>query len=562
MEKIWNFLHYNTASTNELSNITGLSPTICRILTNRGITSANVRQFLKGGMSFLHDPYLMKDMDKAVARTKKAIDGKEKITVYGDYDVDGISSVAMLVSYILSEGGICDYYIPARETEGYGLNKPALEKIAKSGTSLVITVDTGITACEEAEYAKKLGMDIIITDHHTVSDKIPEATAVLNPKRHDCLYPFKSLAGAGVAFKLLCALCGSTPKIVTDYCDMAAVATIADVVSLTDENRIIASLGLRKINKMPSVGLSRLLKVSSADSSPVTPYQLSFCIAPRLNAAGRMGDSKKAVELLLTKEPEYAESISEELDCENNRRKEIGDKILKDVYEEIEERNLSDNKVIVMARENWHQGVIGIIASKISELYNKNTILISTSGGIGKGSGRAVTGFNLYDALTAVKDYLIEYGGHALAAGLTIEDKNIRHFEKAINDYADSVICDDDLIPKINIDAAIEPDDSLAKLISELRLLEPYGSGNAKPLLAFINVRLVSSKVSKDGKHYFAKISKSGKALDCVAFNRSSLIHEFKNGDNVDIAGELCENTYGGCVSPQVFITDIRHSKN
>lgn len=560
MNKRWNLLYKNidAQTVAAIESAAAVSPLLALLLAVRQIRPEDAADYLTGGLRTLHDPFLMQDMDKAVERIHLAIKQEEPITIYGDYDVDGISSVSMLLSYLREEGASCDFYIPDREKEGYGLNEEAVRKIAASGTKLMITVDTGITACAETALAKTLGMDVIITDHHSVGDTLPDALAVINPKRTDCPYPFKGLAGAGVAFKLLCALCGDTKKAVTKYCDIAALATIADVVPLYGENRAITALGLRKMRKMPSAGLSALFEAAGIDILSLSSYQISFYAAPRLNAAGRMGSCMPAVRLLLTDSKAEATEIAACLDAQNTARKSAGDIIFEEAMSQIETGDFENKKVIVLSHEGWHHGIIGIIASKITEQFYKPTILISTDGDMGKGSGRSIPGLNLFDALHSAAAHLARYGGHALAAGLTIETKNIDALSDALCQYADEVLTEEDMLPALDIDAPLDITKPLLSVAQELERLEPFGAGNTKPVFLIENVTLSSVRTSKDGKHLFLRLYKDGAAVDCVAFGKGALFDTLTRGNTVDVCGELHINTYCGMETPQIIMQDIR----
>lgn len=560
MNKRWNLLYkdIDPKTVAAIESAATVSPLLALLLAVRGICPEEAENHMRGGMRCLHDPFLMKDMEKGVERIRSAISKKEKITVYGDYDVDGISSVAMLLSYLKDAGAICNFYIPDREKEGYGLNEGAVNKIAADGTTLMITVDTGITAIGEVEEANRLGLDVIITDHHSVGDTLPPAYAVINPKRPDCPYPFKALAGAGVAFKLLSALCADTKRAVTDYCDIAALATIADVVPLHGENRIITALGLRKMRKMPSTGLSALFEAAGIDAKSVSSYQISFGAAPRLNAAGRMGSCLPAVQLLLTDSKAEAEEIAALLDAQNTARKTVGDTIYEEALAAIRAGNFDDKQVIVLAHEGWHHGIIGITASKITEQFYKATFLISTDGKTGKGSGRSIPGLNLFDALCSADALLDRYGGHALAAGLTIDAANIEALSDALNAYAEKVLSEEDRLPSLDIDAPLDISLPLLETARILEGLEPYGAGNPKPVFLISNVTLSSVRTSKDQKHLFLRLFKNGTAVDCVAFGKGELAETLERGDNVDVAGELHINTYSGTPTPQIIMQDIR----
>ncbi len=560
MNKKWNILYkdIDPGVVAAIEKASGVSPLLALLLAVRGLDAESAPCFLGSGLASLYDPFLLKDMEKGAARIKKAITNKEKITVYGDYDVDGISAVAILFSYLKSEGANCAFYIPDRETEGYGLSEGAASRIAADGTQLIITVDTGITACAETALLERLGVDVIITDHHSVGESLPKAHAVINPKQKNCPYPFKALAGAGVAFKLVCALSGDTKRMVTEYADIAALATIADVVSLTGENRAIAALGIRKMRKMPSVGLAALFEAAAIPSETVSSYQISYYAAPRLNAAGRMGSCLPAVELLLTESKAEAAEIANMLNAQNDARKQIGNTIMEEALSQIEAGDFADKKVMVLSHEGWHHGIIGIIASKLSELYYKTTILISTDGETGKGSGRAVEGLNLFDALSLAEPLLDRFGGHALAAGLTVPAKNIEALSEALNRYADSVTSEEETVPSIDVDAPLDITLPLLEVAKQISRLEPFGAGNAKPVFLLSGVTLSSVRTSKDKKHLFLRLFKNGAAVDCIAFGRGELENTLSRGDVVDIIGELNINTYAGAETPQIIMQDIR----
>ncbi len=563
MDKRWNLLYekVNPDTVSAIQNATSVSPLLALLLAVRGVGPKEAADYLAGGLSVLHDPFLLKDMDKAVERIRKAMRDKEKITIYGDYDVDGISSVSMLLSYFRTSGADCSFYIPDRETEGYGVNEAAVRKIRHDGTKLLITVDTGITACRETELAASLGMDVIITDHHSVGASIPDALAVINPKQADCPYPFKGLCGAGVAFKLLTALCGDTKKAVTEYCDIAALATIADVVPLTGENRALTALGLRKMRKMPSVGFSAIFEASGISAESLSSYQISFCVAPRLNAAGRMGSCTPAVRLLVTDSESEAKEIALELDNQNTARKTAGDGILEEALALIEKGDYADKKVVVLAHEGWHHGIIGIIASKLTEQLWKPTILISKDGNEGKGSGRSIPGLNLFEALQSAAPLLSRFGGHALAAGLTVPTENIAALSDALCEYANAVLTEEQMTPSIDIDAPLDISLPLLQIAEMLEVLEPFGVENTKPVFLLSDACISSVRTSKDNKHLFLRLFKDGTSVECVAFGKGSLSEDLHKGDSLDVVGTLNINNYGGQSTPQIILQDLRRKQ-
>ncbi len=560
MNKRWNLLYENAdkEKIKEIELATGLSHEVSSILAIRGIEKENANAFLHEKIDMLADPFSMKDMRKAVYRIENAILAKERITVYGDYDVDGVSSTVMLVKYLREKGAECDYYIPFRMSDGYGVNNNALDSIAKNGTSLIITVDTGISAINEVEYAKTLGIDVVITDHHSIEGELPNAIAVVNPKRSDCTYPYKDFAGAGVVFKLLCALEGNTRKIITDYCDLATLATITDIVPLTGENRAISAFGMRKIKKMPSVGFKAVCENAGIDYKTITSGQIGFSIAPRLNAAGRVDNAAVAAELLLTEDEEKAAELAEQLNVLNTHRKELGQQILQEAVEKIESRDdIADKKVIIVGGDGWHQGVIGITASQLCEQYNKTVLLISYEGESGNGSGRAVEGFNLFEALCESAHLIEKFGGHASAAGITIKRENEKEIEKMMNAYADAN-AEAILEPCVNIDLELPLEKNLIDFANETAVLEPYGEKNKPPVFALMNATVTNIRVSRDEKHIFIKVRRGLKWLDCAGFRFGHLKDEINIGDTVDVAGELVKNSYNYMLLPQLNITDIR----
>ena len=461
-DKNWIFRNQklNTADIDRISHTYRIPRVIATILLNRGINEEEVPVYLKKSMSDIVNPNLMPDMDKAVERINTAIEKKEKIAVYGDYDVDGITSTAILYEFLTSLGADAQYYIPDRKGEGYGINIMAVNKLTKNGIKLMITVDCGITAIGEVEFAKLQGMDVIITDHHTCKERIPSAAAILNPKRPDCEYPFDALAGVGVAFKLILALAVknglNTNEIFKKYADITALGTVADVVPLLGENRIITDKGLKLIQNTERAGLKAIMEVGGVLGKKINSSSIAYSIAPRLNAAGRLGTASTAVELLLTKDEKRAREIAETLDEENKLRqateKEIFDEALGMI---ASDPNFEKKKVIVLAREDWHQGVIGIVASRLTDMYYKPCILISHSNGIGKGSGRSIKTFNLFDALSHCEKYLTDFGGHAVAAGLNINMSDLDGFIKEINKYADDTLTPEDMGQSISIDGII-----------------------------------------------------------------------------------------------------------
>lgn len=545
----------------------GVPPIVATVLLNRGIAVSDFRQFLTKSKQGILNPLSMLDMDKAVERICCAIRSGESIVVYGDYDVDGITSTALLYDTIKSLGGNVDYYIPDRKDEGYGINIMAVNRLIKNGVKLLITVDCGITAVGEVEFAKLQGMDVIITDHHTCKERIPEAAAaVVNPKRPDDEYEFEGLAGVGVAFKVsmgvAMAMGKNAGEFFEKYVDLAAIGTIADVVPLINENRVIVDRGLQLLQEPQRPGLMALLEIAGMADKKVNCATIAFGLAPRLNAAGRMGSATTAVELLLTSDPRRAKEIAEELDAVNKKRQETEYEIHRDAVEMIaSDKDFSKKKVVVLAKEGWHNGVIGIVASRITETYHRPCILISLTDGVGKGSGRSVQGFNLFEALGDSADLLTNYGGHAIASGLGIEESNIEVFTKRINEYAEKNLTEDAMVPQIKIDATVKGETLTMATAKTLAVLEPFGMGNETPVFAVTDARVVSvSGVGADKKHIRMVIDKDGIRVNCIGFGLGELANNITPSMRVDIAFKIDINNYMGKESLQLVLSDIKTS--
>ena len=572
----------------EISETLGVSPLFAILLYNRGYTTAEAaRRFLRFEETDFHNPYLMKDMNMAVDRILAAVENREKIYVYGDYDVDGVTSSAMLYLYLTSIGAEVGIKIPKRDGEGYGVSASAIDVIADEGTKLIITVDTGITANAEVEYASTLGVDFVITDHHECHSELPSAVAVVNPHRADCEYPFKDLAGVGVVFKTVCALemrrceiAGESViegiKRVSDrYADLVAVGTIADVMPLVDENRLIVSLGLSKLERGEGrLGLQALLDASSKGRSDdprrkkVTSGMVGFGIAPRINAAGRISDAIIAVNLLLATDEKEAASYSEEL-CEINRQRQVEEnRIAIKAYEMIENNPaFQKDKVLILHDDDWQQGIIGIVSSRVTERYGLPSILISFRGAIngeeseyddGKGSGRSIKGLNLVDALAYCDDLLVKYGGHELAAGLTVKRGQIDEFRKRINEYADKYITEDMLTVRLDADCELEVSDVNMALANEILRLEPFGIGNASPRFIIKNATVRKITAIGGGKHTKLLLEKDGVCLTAMYFGIGETDLCCTEGDDVDVLFNIDVNEYRGMRSVQLIVQDIR----
>lgn len=567
VDKIWKFKNKNlrTEDIKRISQKYQISPVITTVLLNRGIEENDISAYLKKSMSDVVNPNLMLDMDKAVTRITEAVKRKEKIAVYGDYDVDGITSTSLLYEFLSSIGADVQYYIPDRKGEGYGINIMAVNKLFKQGIKLLITVDCGITAIGEVEFAKLQGMDVIITDHHTCKDRLPTAAAaILNPKRPDCEYPFNSLAGVGVAFKLILALAienkMNTKEVFAKYVDIATIGTIADVVPLVGENRIITDKGLKVLQNPRRVGLRALMEVAGVLSKPITASTIAFALAPRLNAAGRLGTATTAVELLLTKDENRAREIALDLDNENKERQLTERRIFDEAIAMIAaDPNFEKKKFIVLAQEDWHQGVIGIVASRLCDLYYKPCILISHSNGVGKGSGRSIQGLNLFDALTHCEKHLIDFGGHAVAAGLNINMSDLDNFIKEINKYADETLTPQDMIPSVNIDCPLSESAITLENAKRLTALEPFGMGNEKPIFAVADVQIVNcAPVGADKKHLRLRVAKNNQLINCIGFGMGEYADMITRGNILNLAFQMDINNYQGTENVQLIIKDLK----
>lgn len=570
------------ARSSEISKRLGIGRVLSDILVQRGYeTVEDAENFLKKGTMFFHDPFLLNDMRAGVDRIFTAIDLGEHITVYGDYDVDGVTSVSALYLYLTEKGAKVDAYIPNRATEGYGMNPPALEKLAKNGTKLIITVDTGITAIEEAKYLKELGMEMVVTDHHRCQEELPEAVAVINPRRHDNTYPFEELAGVGVVFKLLCALEKTyqsrlgfngteyLTEVCKKYCDLVAIGTIADVMPLRDENRLICAAGLRNIEKNPREGLKALMEQTAETKNTkgsrypkkrkINTSYIGFTIAPKINAAGRLSDAMDGVRLFLASTHKEATEIAEGLCALNVKRQAEENRIATEAIELAEAtHDFANDPVLVLAKENWHHGVIGIVSSRLTERYNMPTLLISVEDGIGKGSGRSIKGLNLTEALTACSDCLIRYGGHELAAGLTVSADKIDEFRVRLNDYARMHLSAEDTVPTLEIDHEVEDKDITVAFAEEMALLEPCGVDNASPLLMRRNAVIAEISSIGAGKHTKLLLRSDGSPKTALAFGVPASETDLTVGDVVDIAFQIDVNEFQNVRNAQMLVRDAR----
>ncbi|NLC11099.1 MAG: single-stranded-DNA-specific exonuclease RecJ [Firmicutes bacterium] len=507
-----------------ISRQLNILPPLAQVLVNRGVENLEeARRFLYPDLSYLHDPFLLKDMDKAIEKIWSDLKNGRKILVYGDYDCDGITATALLVKALRHLGGDVDYYLPHRIEEGYGLHKNALQDIIKKGFETLITVDCGITSLEEVTLANAEGISVIVTDHHQPCGQLPPALAVIDPWRQDCTYPWQKLAGVGIAFKMVQALrglgdCGDE----SEYLDLVALGTIADLVPLLGENRVLVKHGLEQLSRRTRPGLKALLNLCSVNQQePITAWQVAFLIAPRLNAAGRMDNASPALQLLLTEEETEAVELANYLHAENERRQAMEQRVLKDAREMSEQVD-PEEQVLVLARDGWHPGVLGIVASRITELYHKPSILIGFQEGIGKGSARSTEGFNIIEALNVCSRYLEAYGGHEMAAGLSIQKENLSSFRQAINKLSkgEKTTAVD---PLARVDASLLPQDITLELGRQLRLLEPFGFDNPRPLFYSAGWKLRGSRfVGKKKNHLKMYLEKDGCLVEAIKFSKNS----------------------------------------
>ncbi len=534
------------------------------LLTSRGcVSDGQVSDMLglEDDTAAFIDPFEIIDMDKAVARIRRAVDQFEAIAIYGDYDVDGVTSTALLYSYLESVDANVMYYIPDREGEGYGLNCRAIDKLHEMNISLIITVDNGISAVKEVAHANSLGIDVVVTDHHQEGEELPEAVAVVNPHRKGSQCRFTEYAGVGVAFKLVCALEGDSLTVLENCGDLVALGTVADVVSLTGENRRLVRLGLRQLQNSGRVGLSTLMDMAGLTGKQVTSTNIAFVIAPRLNAAGRLGHASRAVALLTTDYEEDAFAIAEELTAQNKERQAIEQIIDREVSEMLEkDRSVLYDRVIVISGENWNGGVIGIFASRICERYGKPCFIISYEGEKAKGSGRSIEGFSLYDAVSACSEHLTGFGGHTLAAGINLKTEKIEDFRKAINDYAMSVFPAMPS-PELRIDCQLPPSALTLELCEASQLLEPYGEDNPVPLIAVMGLTITDIFGAGGGKHQRLTLERGGTVITAMKFSTASEDFPFRTGDVVDIAVTLDKSVYRGRESLTLIVRDMRLSE-
>ncbi|WP_019242725.1 MULTISPECIES: single-stranded-DNA-specific exonuclease RecJ [Bacillus] len=555
----WNVEKSNQQAVEMLTNELHITPLVAQLLVNRGMeTVDSARSFLFIEQLEFHDPYLLKDMDKAVKRIHEAIDNRENILIFGDYDADGVSSTTVLMETLSSLGANVDFYIPNRFTEGYGPNEGAFQLAKDHGTDLIITVDTGISALHEANVAKELGMDYIITDHHEPGPELPEAFAIIHPKLKDSTYPCKDLAGVGVAFKLAHALLGEIPE---NLLEIVAIGTIADLVPLKDENRLIAAKGIQKMKQTSRPGLLALFNKAGIELESLNEDSIGFGIAPRINAAGRLADADPAVDLLLTNDSVYAQSIAEEIDSMNKERQTIVAEITKEAIKQVEEEfPIDENNVLIVGAEGWNAGVIGIVASKLVEKYYRPTIVLSYDNekGLAKGSARSIAGFDLYHNLSKCRDILPHFGGHPMAAGMTLKIEDVSDLRNRLNKLATEVLSEEDFIPITNIDASIRLEDVNLETIEEMGKLSPFGMSNPKPRVLLSDIHLATMKrIGAEGNHLKALLKDQDYTLDAVGFGMGDVSDEVTPNAVISVIGELAINEWNNIRKPQIFLQDL-----
>lgn len=565
--KVWSVAKVNKERAIAMANKLEIPPLLAMMLDIRGITKEeDVINFLQENKDF-SDPFLMKDMDKAVERITTAVENGEKICVYGDYDADGVTSTSLLYSYLRdSLGADVMFYIPTRTGEGYGMNKGAVDKIHSLGVTLIITVDNGISAREEIDYANSLGIDTVITDHHMPSGAIPKAVAVVNAHQQDDKSPFKDFSGVGVAFKLVMAIEGEyadVDSLLENFSDIATLGTIGDIVPLVGENRTLVKNGLRHIQNSDRIGINAMKQESGIAEKEINSSNVAFTLVPRINAGGRLGSSEKSVNLLLTEDEDEAVTIADKLGMDNRERQSIEKEILASIDEEVRRTpNIVNDKILVFAGKGWHQGVVGIAASRIKDIYDKPTIIIGIDDdGVARGSGRSVEGFSLCDAVFACSEHLTHYGGHPMAVGISLEKEKINDFRKAINAY-----CKDIKMPYniLHIDCKLNPNQLDLSILDCLSYIEPCGASNPSPIFGLYNMTVIATKEIGNGNHMRITLSRGQGQVPVYAvyFNHNFQSCSYRNGDMVDVAVSLDRNIYNGQENLSVIIKDIKYSQS
>ncbi len=562
MNKKWVYSEVDNQKVEQIREKYEISELLATILVGRNIVEdERIKVFLEPSRNDFYDPFLLPDMEIAVNRIIKAINDKEKVIIYGDYDVDGITSTSVLKKFLEERGLDIETYIPNRLNEGYGLNKNAINEIHKNKYNLMITVDCGISGIEEVEYANSLGIETIVTDHHEPLDELPNAIAVIDPKIKTSQYPFNQLAGVGVVFKLIQALgrkLDLDEKEYLKFLDLVCIGTISDIVPLVDENRVIAKLGLKLVEVTHNIGLKILLE--SVGYQKINSTSISFGIAPRINACGRMGHANEALKLFLTEDKNEAIELTKKLNEYNKTRQDIEKNIFEEAIKEIEKNNIDKQNSIVLGGDGWHHGVIGIVSSKITDMYFKPSILICFEGNEGKGSGRSVPGFDLHRALCETNAYLEKYGGHEMAVGLSLNKNKFDDFKKAFQEYVSKTNIDE-IIPILHIDKLITDKELTLQAVKDMEKLEPFGEANKCPLIAYKNLKIDSKRVLTEGKHMKLTLkTENNNIITAMGFNMGYRAEDYLIGDKVDIVGTLEINSFNGLESIQFNLKDIMKS--
>lgn len=536
-----------------------IHPFLVLLLRSRGLeTAEELRAFLWGEEEEC-DPYLFADMDAAVERIQRALDNGESILVFGDYDADGITAAVLLYTYLRDQNACVDYYIPHRE-EGYGLNMDRLEQLAAQGVKLIVTVDNGIAAVDEVAFARTLGIDVVVTDHHKPQDILPDAVAVVDPHRHDCETVFKDYAGVGVAYKLVCALDGDPTSVMERYGDLVALGTLADVMPLKDENRRLVRAGIRMINQSPRPGIAALLEVAGVSGKALTSMSTVYTIAPRINAAGRMGYPQKAALLLLEEDTEEALKLAAEIQGYNVERQQVESEIMDEVLEEIRlHPDWMTQRVLVLQGKGWHHGVVGIIAARVLERFGKPCVVLSVDEGRAKGSGRSLSGFSLFEAIASCEALLLNFGGHELAAGVGLLEENIPAFRTQINAYA-AAHFPEMPVSELHFDCKLRPSQIDIEKLQLLAVMEPFGSGNPTPLFGLFDMRLDNITPVSSGKHLRLSVSRDDCRLSVMYFHCTVEELVIPCGAKVNLAVTLDRNEYKGVVTPSIIVRDIRYA--
>ena len=568
MEKEWKLREAADAETvSRLSSELGIDPVLAQLLVQRGInTFEQARSFFRPSLDNLHDPFLMKDMDKAVERVHRAIESGERILVYGDYDVDGTTAVALVYSFLRRLTRNVIFYIPDRYDEGYGLSLKGIDWAHSQNVNLIITLDCGIKAIDKTLYAREKGIDVIICDHHLPEEELPDAVAVLDPKREDCHYPFDDLSGCGVGFKLVQAYSqqyGIAFETLIPLLDLLVVSIASDLVSITGENRILATFGLKRINEAPRQGLLAMIRLSSLDPSHITIDDIVFKIGPRINAAGRIESGRLAVELLTATDEETASRIGQAINEHNNERKNIDREITQEALEMVNSGNcLSANNATIVYNPNWHKGVVGIVASRLVEAFYRPTVVLTRSNGFVTGSARSVHGFDLYEAIESCADLLENFGGHLYAAGLTMKEENLPEFVRRMETFIEGKIQPVMLTPIIDIDSHLDFSQITPKFFRILKQFQPFGPGNHAPVFQTDNVYDNGNgrKVGADGCHLKLELiqeSQPYRHISAIAFNMAEHFEHIQSGNPINVSYSIVENYYRGIANLQLRVKDI-----